>query len=75
MTGNKIGAMIREGRFKRGLKQLELARILGISRTYLSDLENDRYFPSGKLLFKISKELGIFFIHFDGNTFQKKNGW
>lgn len=64
MTENKVGLMIREGRLKRGLKQQELARNLGISRTYLSDIENDRYFPSGKLIFKISKELGIYFYTF-----------
>lgn len=66
---NKIGSLIKEKRVKEGLKQFEFAKNIGISRSYLSDIENNRYLPSTKLLFKINNELKIFIFNSnDGNT-------
>lgn len=53
--GDKIKAKRREG----GLTQSELADKVGISRNYISDLENGRYIPSVKTLSKIASVLGI----------------
>lgn len=53
--GDKIKAERREG----GLTQSELADKVGISRNYISDLENNRYVPSVKTLSKIASVLRI----------------
>ncbi len=55
----QIGANIRSLREKRGLKQIELAEIAGISNTFLSDIENERVNPSIKTLSKLAGALGI----------------
>lgn len=55
----QIGANIRSLREKRGLKQIELAAIAGISNTFLSDIENERVNPSIKTLSKLATALGI----------------
>jgi putative transcriptional regulator len=51
----------------RMITQQELADKIGIGRTYLSDIENGKNEPGGKLMLKISEALGlpveeIFFI-------------
>lgn len=67
----KIGSLIQEKRKKQGIKQAELAEKVGISRTYLSDIECNRYSPSLKLLSEINKELKLFILLTnDGNTIQ-----
>lgn len=72
MEEEKLGSIIKQKRINGGLKQVELAEKIGISRTYLSDIENNRYIPSTKLLFKINKELQLFILlKSDGNTIQK----
>lgn len=73
MEVKEIGFLIKKRRLEMNLKQRELADNLGVSRTYISDLENGRYLPSAQLLFKINKELRLFiFIKNDGNTIQKE---
>ena len=54
-----IGENIRLNRDKSGMTQDELAEKVGISRNYISDLENDRYIPSVKTLTKIAKVLNM----------------
>lgn len=54
-----IGENIRLNRDKAGMTQDELAEKVGISRNYVSDLENDRYIPSVKTLSKIAKVLNM----------------
>ena len=55
----KIGAIIKKMRLEKGIKQIELARMAGISNTYLSDIESGRTIPSIKTLTKIARALGM----------------
>ena len=52
---------IEEIRTQKGIKQDELAKILGVSRQTISSLENGRYNPSIKLAYDISKYFGMTF--------------
>lgn len=54
-----IGDKIRELREKHKMTQVELAKLAGISNTYLSDIERGRVNPSLKTLDKLAKALGI----------------
>lgn len=49
-----IGEEIKKNRNAKGMTQDELSEKIGISRNYVSDLENDRYMPSVKTLSKIA---------------------
>lgn len=55
----KIGKKISEYRRRRGLTSERLAYENGISKGYLSDVENGKRLPSLKLLEKIAKALNI----------------
>lgn len=46
---------IEEIRNQRGIRQDELAKMLGVSRQTISSLENGRYNPSILLAYKIAK--------------------
>ena len=52
-----IGTEIKLKRAEKGYTQDELAAAVGISRNYISDLENERYTPSVKTLSRIAKKL------------------
>ena len=52
-----IGEEIKKNRNAKGFTQDELAEKIGISRNYISDLENNRYAPSVKTLSKIAVAL------------------
>ena len=52
---NKIEAI----RTERGIRQDELAKVLGVSRQTISSLENGRYNPSITLAYKIAKLFGM----------------
>lgn len=52
-----IGTKIRRERIRKGMSQRHLAKQIGISNTYLSDIEVGRTIPSVKTLLKISKGL------------------
>ena len=56
---NTIGQLVREHRIKCNKKQIEIAKEIGISRNYLSDIENDRYMPSVPVMVALSKRLGV----------------
>ncbi|MCD5030359.1 helix-turn-helix domain-containing protein [Enterococcus asini] len=55
----KIGENIKKMRLKQGDSQSQFAKKLEISRTYLSDLENNRKSPSIETVTKIAEKLGI----------------
>lgn len=46
---------IEEIRKKKGIRQEELAKALGVSRQTISSLENGRYNPSIQLAFKLAR--------------------
>ena len=52
---NRLEALRRE----RGIRQEELARILGVSRQTIGSLENGRYNPSILLAFRIARFFGM----------------
>lgn len=66
-----IGQKIKEARLKKGITQNKLASITGVSRSYISDIENGRYIPSVLTLTSIASTLKInlnFLCKNDGNT-------
>ncbi|MBE6979960.1 MAG: helix-turn-helix transcriptional regulator [Ruminococcaceae bacterium] len=50
---------IEEIRKMRGIRQEELAKMLGVSRQTVSSLENGRYNPSISLAFKVARCFGL----------------
>ena len=50
---------IEEIRRKRGIRQEELAKSLGVSRQTISSLENGRYNPSILLAHRIARHFGL----------------
>lgn len=54
-----IGENIKQIRKNKGLTQNELAKDIGISRSYLGDLEKNRRNPSTETIEKLSKKLGV----------------
>ena len=50
---------IEEIRNARGIRQEELARLMGVSRQTISSLENGRYNPSILLAHKIAQYFGL----------------
>lgn len=54
-----IGSKLKDQRKKKGLTQVELAEKANMSRSYIADIERDRYNPSVDTLKTISDALGI----------------
>lgn len=54
-----IGKKIKKARCTKRLTQEDLANKAGISRTYLSDIENGRYMPSIETISNIVKILDM----------------
>mgnify|MGYP001627236046 CR=1 FL=1 len=54
-----IGENIRKLREERGLNQRELARLAGVSHSYVSDVERGDVTPSLKFLEKVAAALGV----------------
>lgn len=50
---------IKELRKSRGWSGEHLAELIGSSKSYLSEIENGKKFPSGRLLKALSRELGV----------------
>ena len=55
----KFGKKLREVRLKKNLSQGDIARILGVHRSYISGLERGRRNPSLLTVQKIAKALGV----------------
>ncbi|WP_036698025.1 helix-turn-helix domain-containing protein, partial [Paenibacillus taiwanensis] len=55
----KFGANIKTIRKKRGLTQSELAEVTDLSRSYIADIERDRYSPSIETLLAIANALNV----------------
>lgn len=58
-NGDAMKNKLEEMRRQRGIKQEELADMLGVSRQTISSLENGRYNPSVILAFKIARFFGV----------------
>jgi DNA-binding XRE family transcriptional regulator len=54
-----LGALVRELRTERGLRQQDLARLAGISQPYISQLENGLMLPPSSILSSIAQVLGV----------------
>ena len=55
----KFGKKLREARLKKKLSQSDVAKILGVHRTYISGLERGRRNPSLLTVQKVAKALNI----------------
>jgi len=55
----KFGKKLKEVRLKKGLSQGDVARILGVHRSYISGLERGARNPSLLTVQKIAKALGV----------------
>lgn len=55
----QLGKRIREIRVKKGLKQAELAEMVGIDPKHQSCVENGRNFPSASLLENYAQKLNL----------------
>lgn len=53
-----VGERIREIRDKRGMTQDKLAEAAGLSKSFLSEVENDKSNISSRILLRIANELG-----------------
>ncbi len=53
------GSRIRERRLARGMRQVELARAVGISAAYLNLIEHNRRRIGGKLLVNLARVLEV----------------
>jgi len=63
---------LKRERTKRKWTQKETSEKIGISRSYYSDIENGRSFPSGKILLNINNVLPIFLVINDADRSQKE---
>lgn len=71
-----IGKMLREKRKDKGYTQQELADKTNLSRSYIADIEAERYTPSLNTIIKVARCLDLdlnFLQENDGNT-SKYNG-
>ena len=72
-----LGNTISKLREKKEMKQGELAQALGITQTYLSQIENNKKLPNIALLERISTELStplpiVFFFSLDDKDIPKE---
>ena len=54
-----IGKKIRDARKNAGMTQVELAKATNLSRSYIGDIEKDRYNPSVSTLQAIAKATNV----------------
>ena len=55
----QFGKKLREARLKKVLSQGDVARILGVHRSYISGLERGRRNPSLLTVHKVAKAIGV----------------
>jgi len=55
----KFGKNLKKERLKKGLSQGDVARILGVHRTYISGLERGARNPSLMTVQKVARALGV----------------
>lgn len=62
-----VGTRIKELRLERNMTQKDFAKEIGISRSYLGDLENDRKSPSAETIHKLSEKMNVSSSYFFDN--------
>jgi len=55
----KLGRLIKQKRKEKKLRQTEVSKETGLSRNYISDIENGRYMPSVDALSRLALFLDI----------------
>jgi transcriptional regulator with XRE-family HTH domain len=55
----KLGENLKKLRVKKDISQIELARILGVDRSFVSNVENGKNNPTLSTLRKIASALGV----------------
>ena len=63
MSNQTLGEIIREARIAKEMSLREATKLLGITPSYLSDIENDRRVPAEEVLRNIAKLLDLDFDH------------
>lgn len=66
MANRTLGDEIRAARVRKDLSLRELARMLELAPSYLSDIENDRRVPSEEVLASLARALEMDFDHVMG---------
>jgi transcriptional regulator with XRE-family HTH domain len=64
MVTHKGGYLVRKLREEKGLNQTELAKLVGIGQTQMSEIESNKKNPSIKVLQKLADVLGFTFDDF-----------
>lgn len=57
---NDLPLKLKEYRKANKINQIEMAKLIGISRSYYSDVESGRYLPSGNVINTINSKLNFF---------------
>jgi transcriptional regulator with XRE-family HTH domain len=63
MSNQTLGEIIREARLAKDQSLREVSKLLSITPSYMSDIENDRRVPSEDVLRSITTLLGLDFDH------------
>lgn len=58
-TSVNVGEVIRKMRLEQGIGSRELARNIGVSSSYLTDIEKDRRTPSERVLKSVADSMGL----------------
>lgn len=55
----KLGLNLKKIRLSKGIKQVEIARTLGVDRSFVSNIENGKTNPTLSTISKLAKTLGV----------------
>ena len=55
----KLGENLKKMRIKKDISQIELARILGVDRSFVSNIENGKNNPTLSTITSLAKALGV----------------
>jgi transcriptional regulator with XRE-family HTH domain len=55
----KLGENLKKLRVKKDISQIELARILGVDRSFVSNIENGKNNPTLSTITSLAKALGV----------------
>ena len=55
----KLGENLKKMRIKKDISQIELARLLGVDRSFVSNIENGKNNPTLSTITSLAKALGV----------------